>query len=42
MTLVNESNQRVQGGENGTVQIDGAKVIQGLLKALGKRNVGSE
>lgn len=42
VTLVNESNQHVQGGENGTVQIDGAKVIQGLLKALGKRNVGSE
>lgn len=38
VTLVNESNQQAEGGTGGRVQIDGAKVIQGLLQALGKRN----
>ena len=42
VTLVNESNQQSRGGGGGAVQIDGAKVIEGLLKALGNRNVGSE
>ena len=37
VTLVNESNQQAEGGQGTRVQIDGAKVIQGLLQALGKK-----
>lgn len=40
VTLVNESNQASERGNR--VQIDGAKVIQGLLKALGAPRVESE
>ncbi|MEM7212110.1 MAG: peptidoglycan-binding domain-containing protein, partial [Pseudomonadota bacterium] len=40
VTLVNESNQAA--GRGNRVQIDGAKVIQGLLKALGGNRVESE